>query len=53
MVRGDGPERRIAQRGDDGHVFRRGIVGIGWVALVSALLTVIGALIALLVSLGY
>lgn len=50
------PRPEPAPRGsrtDEGNVLRQALVGIGWVALVSALLTVVGALLAVLVSLGY
>lgn len=53
MTRDDEPGRRVPQRGDDGNLPRQALIGVGWVALVSALLTVMGALLAVLVSLGY
>lgn len=43
----------MPQRGDDGNVFRQGLVGIGWVALVAVLITLIAGLLAVVISLGY
>ncbi len=53
MTYDDRRELSPRRPGDDRNVFHQGLVGIGWVALISLGITLMSVVLAVVVSIGY